>query len=78
MARRVVLGNVVRAQDIDARRSASIIIASIIIPMMISTAACGPATRRRDPSQPCFTMGHALSLRGRPASSDGTVASSLR
>jgi hypothetical protein len=78
MARRVVLGNVVRAQDIDARRSASIIFASIIIPMMISTAACGLSMRSRDPSQPCFTIGHALSLRGRPASSAGTVASSLR
>ena len=40
--------------------------------------ACGPSTRGRDPSQPCFTIGHALSLRGRAASSAGTVASSLR
>jgi len=40
--------------------------------------ACWPSTRRRDPSQPCFTIGHALSLRGRAASSAGTVASSLR
>jgi hypothetical protein len=39
--------------------------------------ACGPLTRGR-PSQPCFTIGHALSLRGRAASSAGTVASSLR
>jgi hypothetical protein len=29
-------------------------------------------------TQPCFTIGHALSLRGRAASSAGTVASSLR
>ena len=29
-------------------------------------------------TQPCFTVGHALSLRGRAASSAGTVASSLR
>jgi hypothetical protein len=36
------------------------------------------STRRRDQSQPCFTIGHALSLRGRAASSGGTVASSLR
>ena len=35
-------------------------------------------TRRREPSQPCFTIGHALSLSGRAASSAGTVASSLR
>ena len=41
-------------------------------------SACGPSTRGRDPSQPCFTIGHALSLRGRAASSAGTVASSLR
>ena len=34
-------------------------------------------TPGRDPSQPCFTIGHALSLRGRAASSAGTVASSL-
>jgi hypothetical protein len=39
--------------------------------------ACGPSTRGRDPAQSCFTIGHALSLRGRPASSGGTVASSL-
>jgi hypothetical protein len=30
------------------------------------------------PCQPCFTIGHALSLSGRPASSAGTVASSLK
>jgi hypothetical protein len=29
-------------------------------------------------SQPCFTIGHALSLSGRAASSAATVASSLR
>ena len=40
--------------------------------------ACTPPTRRRDPSQPCFSIGHALSLRGRAACSAGTVASSLR
>jgi hypothetical protein len=40
--------------------------------------ARGPSTRGRDLSQPCFTIGHALSLKGRAASSAGTVASSLR
>jgi hypothetical protein len=29
-------------------------------------------------TQPCFTVGHSLLLRGRAASSAGTVASSLR
>jgi hypothetical protein len=45
----------------------------------VSVSECPTGVDASPPStQPCFTIGHSLLLRGRAASSAGTVASSLR